>query len=91
MASPELITDLASLPMVLLVDDILGIYRMGRGTLRRDLALGTFRPRPFAKRPYRWRRADVERHFERLGATPITTTTTTTTGPRRRRRTTRAR
>ena len=63
-SSSSPITDLASLPLVLLINDIARIYRISVGTIRRDCQRGTFRPKPFATRPYKWLRADVERDIE---------------------------
>lgn len=77
------VTDLSQLPLILRLDDIVRILRRGRSTIDRELANGTFRPAPFAKFPYRWRRADIERELERPSpgaAVPITRR-------RRRRRT----
>lgn len=54
------VTDLSREPLVLKLKDILRIYRIGRTIAFRDLSRGTFRPMPFARNPYRWRRIDVE-------------------------------
>ena len=58
------VTDLSQLPLVLRIEDMLRILRIGRSTLDHQLANGTFRPAPFARWPYRWRRADVQRVLE---------------------------
>jgi hypothetical protein len=79
------ITDLATLPVVITLDEIARIYRRKVTGLRRDLQLGTFRPAPFAKFPYRWLRDDVQRHLQHSSQNPIADTRTSTR--RRRRRT----
>ena len=77
------ITDLSTLPLILKLDDIVRIVRRGRSTIDRELANGTFRPAPFAKFPYRWRRVDIERELEK----PQPGVSVPITRPRRRRRT----
>lgn len=55
----DAITNLESLPVILTLPEISGIYRLSIPTIRKMLQAGTFRPRQFDKYPYRWRRADV--------------------------------
>ena len=55
------VVDLNALPVVLTIDDIAGVYRVGISTIRRDLQSEVFRPAPFGRYPYRWRRDDVIR------------------------------
>jgi hypothetical protein len=59
------VTDLSTLPLILMLDEISRIYRRAPGTVRRDLQAGTFRPAPFAKFPYRWLRDDIEEDLRR--------------------------
>lgn len=60
------------MPLVLRIEDIMLILRISRSTLDHQLADGTFRPAPFARWPYRWRRADVQRMLEEDGHVPTT-------------------
>ena len=55
------VVDLSALPAVCTIEEIAGVYRIGVSTIRRDLQADTFRPAPFGKYPYRWRRDDVIR------------------------------
>ena len=55
------VVDLSTLPVVCTIDEIAGVYRMGVSTIRRDLQAEVFRPLPFGRYPYRWRRDDVIR------------------------------
>jgi hypothetical protein len=59
------ITNLANLPVILTLDEMAALYRVSPLTIRRGLAMNTFRPLPFKKYPYRWQRADVLRELER--------------------------
>lgn len=59
------VTNLDHLPLILTIDEIAGIYRISTATIRRDLQNGTFRPQPFARYPYRWKRKDVAADLER--------------------------
>lgn len=68
MADP--INDLSHLPLVLLVPDMSRLLRQSIGTIRRDLQRGTFRPLPYATRPYRWLRSVVEEYLNSLGDSP---------------------
>jgi hypothetical protein len=70
MISAPPVSSFDMLPLVLLIEDIIGVYRIGRSTLRKQLAAGTFRPMPFAANPYRWLKADVQRHLERQATAP---------------------
>ena len=65
MMLPTPVSSFDALPLVLTIDEILAVYRIGRSTLRKQLAAGTFRPAPFAPNPYRWFKSDVQRHLER--------------------------
>ena len=58
------VTSLADLPLLLTLKQIANIYRISVATIYRDLALGTFRPAPYKRNPYRWRRVDVERDLD---------------------------
>ena len=53
------ISDLSSLPVILTLKEIAGIYRLSALTIRRALQAGTFKPRPWDRYPYRWRREDI--------------------------------
>jgi len=59
------VTDLASLPLILRLNEIGAIYRLSQLTIRRRLQNGTFSPRPFDTYPYRWRRDDVAADLNR--------------------------
>jgi hypothetical protein len=59
------VTDLASLPLILLLPDIAAVYRLSVSTIRRRLQNGTFSPRPWETYPYRWRREDVAADLSR--------------------------
>lgn len=59
------VTDLASLPVVINVEEIANLFRTSDWTVRRHVREGTFRPRPFKERPYRWLRSHVEQYFRR--------------------------
>lgn len=50
---------------ILTLKEVAEIYRLSPWTIRRGLSKGTFRPRPFEKYPYRWRRVDVEADLNR--------------------------
>lgn len=58
------VTDLATLPLILTLPEIAAVYRVSAATIRRGLQSDTFRPLPFEKYPYRWRRDDVKRDLE---------------------------
>jgi hypothetical protein len=55
------VVNLHTLPVILTIPDMLAIYRIQESTIRHALARGEFRPVPFEKYPYRWRRDDVIR------------------------------
>lgn len=61
--NPRVITDLASLPVLLTLDEVAAIYRLQPKTIRNQMFKGTFEPKPFLKHPYRWRRDDIVRHL----------------------------
>ena len=63
------ITDLSQLPLVLTIDEMAAVYRRTKGTIRRSIQQGTFRPAPYDGPPYRWLRAHVEHDLQRR-ATP---------------------
>lgn len=60
----SLVTDLASLPVILTLPEIAAVYRVSPLTIRRGLQQNTFRPLPFDKYPYRWLRDDVARDLQ---------------------------
>ena len=62
--TPPAVTDLSKLPLLLTITEMAGIYRVNPDTIRRALSLHEFRPIPFEKYPYRWRREDVERDLK---------------------------
>jgi len=41
-------------------NEVCEYLRIGRSSMDRKLAKGTFQPAPFHEGPYRWRRVDVE-------------------------------
>jgi hypothetical protein len=61
----EAITDLSTLPLILMLPEVARIYRRAPATIRRDLQAGTFRPAPFAKFPYRWLKDDIAEDLQR--------------------------
>jgi hypothetical protein len=68
MPAEKPVTDLSTLPLILVLEEVARIYRRAVPTVRRDLQNGTFRPAPFAKFPYRWLRSDIEADLERKSA-----------------------
>ena len=58
------VCDLNALPVVLTIDEIASVYRVGISTIRRDLQADVFSPRPFGKFPYRWLRDAVIRDLQ---------------------------
>ncbi len=58
------VTNLSTLPVLLTLTEMAALYRVSPLTIRRALSACTFRPLPFEKYPYRWRRADVLRDLE---------------------------
>jgi hypothetical protein len=59
--TPPPVSDLSALPILLTIHEMSAIYRVNSDTIRRQMALHKFRPLPFEKYPYRWRREDVIR------------------------------
>lgn len=55
----------AGLTPLLRAKDVAKLLRVGRSTMNRALAAGTFVPKPFLTHPYRWRRADVVAYLNR--------------------------
>lgn len=53
------VSNLESLPIILTLDEVAGLYRLSARTVRNAIQAGTFRPRYWDKYPYRWRRDDV--------------------------------
>ena len=53
------IIELASLPVVLRLQEMAALYRLSPVTIRKGVQSGTFSPRPWETYPYRWRRDDV--------------------------------
>lgn len=66
-AAPPAFASFDDAPIILTLDEVAHILRVGTSTIRRELHLGTFTPAPFDKRPYRWRKSDVEAHVAKLG------------------------
>lgn len=60
MKTPPPVSDLSALPLILTIREIAAVYRVSLSTVRRGVQNGTFRPRPWDKYPYRWRREDIE-------------------------------
>ena len=60
------VTDASTWPEVLSLPEVAAIYRMTPSALRHALkpTAGVFMPRPFLRRPARWRKADILRHIE---------------------------
>jgi hypothetical protein len=58
------VTNVASLPVILTLKEMSGVYRISELTIRRSLQANTFRPLPFEKYPYRWLRDDVVRDLQ---------------------------
>jgi hypothetical protein len=56
-------TDPLTWPVLMTVEHICIIYNRKVGGVKRQCISGTFRPAPFMRRPYAWRRSDVERHL----------------------------
>lgn len=61
MTPPAPVSNLSSLPFILTLREVAAIYRLSDRTIRRDLERNEFRPMPYDKYPYRWRRDDVIR------------------------------
>jgi len=58
------VLDLRALPAVILITDIVQVFRLSERTIRDQVQKGTFRPMPRDKYPYRWYRDDVIAYFE---------------------------
>ncbi len=66
------ICDWATLPVTLRIREVASIYSMREDTVRKQLRIGDASlPLPFADRPYRFRKSDVQRHYERLELSDI--------------------
>ena len=55
---------LADAPDVLRIADIVSLYQVSESYVRHQLADRTFVPRPFALRPFRWLKVDVQADLE---------------------------
>ena len=60
---PAPVMNLATLPVLLLIEDMAALYRISTRTIRRLIEQNEFNPIPFEKYPFRWRREDVLRHL----------------------------
>ena len=58
---PSPVVNLGTLPVILKLHDMAAIYRISDRTIRRLVERNEFRPLPYEKYPYRWRREDVIR------------------------------
>jgi hypothetical protein len=58
---PAPVVNLATLPVILKLRDMAAIYRVSERTIRDKAQRNEFRPIPFDKYPFRWRRDDVIR------------------------------
>lgn len=58
------VTDLAELPVILKLSDISAVLRRPEAAIYSDVAAGVMMPPPFARRPYRWTRFDLERYLK---------------------------
>lgn len=63
----------AGLVPLLRAKDVAKLLQIGRSTMDRALAAGTFEPPPFLTGPYRWRRADVQAYLRGPVATSART------------------
>jgi len=58
-------TDFDALPLLLSIREVAAIYRISESTIRRGLQDNSFKPKPFERYPYRWRKdaivADLKR------------------------------
>lgn len=52
------------LPLVLKISHICRLFQISEAKLRRELQHGTFKPEPFARNPYRWKKRDVVDYLE---------------------------
>jgi len=55
----EKVADLDNLPVYLTLEEVAALYRLSPLTIRKQLALNTFRPLARKKYPYRWHRDDI--------------------------------
>ena len=62
--TPFDITDAATWPLVHTADQVAAIYQRPVGGIKKACQLSRFVPAPFQKKPYRWRRADLQRHID---------------------------
>jgi predicted DNA-binding transcriptional regulator AlpA len=59
------VTDLGTLRHALLkLNEVAALYGLSPATIRTKLSRNTFRPLPFDKYPYRWRRDDVIHYLQ---------------------------
>lgn len=58
------IADRSTWPEVLTADEVGPIYRRTPLAIKRACSARTFVPSPFAKHPFRWRKADIVRHLD---------------------------
>ena len=54
-------TNLATLPILVGLEEVADLYRLSAKTVRRKCSEGSFAPLPAKKYPYRWRRDDILR------------------------------
>lgn len=54
----------ATWPLALTAEQVAAIYQRSVGGVKKACQKFSFRPAPFQKHPYRWRKADVVRHLE---------------------------
>lgn len=57
--SPLAVSDLDALPVILTLKELAMIYRLSQSTIRRQVQQGIFRPMPWDKYPYRWRKEEI--------------------------------
>jgi len=57
-------TNYESLPLVLKISHITKLFQISESKLRHELQRGTFKPEPFARNPYRWKKRDVVDYLE---------------------------
>jgi len=58
------VLDLMQLPVICRIAEVAAVYRVAAVTIRRGLQNNEFRPIPFEKYPYRWRREDIIRDLQ---------------------------
>lgn len=61
------VVDLATMPVIMRIDEVARVYRRAPGTVYRELRRGTFRgAKPYdTGRPFRWLRDDIEADLKR--------------------------